>query len=318
MTRRSRWQAFLLVGSSLMSNMVTAAPQMYPGRMDPGVSGPVHEVPQAPAYNQDNMAAQKPSQYNGDYMPAPELNSQAEPSALRTGKEPVSFGMVLFPGYEPLDVMGPLQILFRLSMSTPINLSLIAAQTGSVSAQPPAAELQGMALAAPQIIATHTFANAPKLDMLMVPGGWGMLLLADKNDTSIDQFVQARFPELQYLLSVCTGAISLAKAGVLKGKKATTNKSGWSIITKYGEGINWVPTARWTEDGKVWTSSGVAAGIDMTYAFFNKIYGPQIMKDVMNDMEYAPHTNPNYDPFSVVFNVPGAVASRTDECPQPL
>jgi putative intracellular protease/amidase len=86
---------------------------------------------------------------------------------------------------------------------------------------------------------------------------------AAANDTTLERFVSSRYNELQYLVSVCTGARVLAGSGVLNGKRATTNKSAWDFATAkgIGENITWVPSARWTMDGKVWTSSGVSAGL---------------------------------------------------------
>ncbi|KAF3903209.1 hypothetical protein ABW20_dc0102309 [Dactylellina cionopaga] len=165
---------------------------------------------------------------------------------------------------------------------------------------------------APQFVATHSFADAPKLDILIVPGGVGFRSLIENNDTSVETFVQSRFPDVEYILSVCTGAAFLARAGVLKGKRATTNKAAWDLVLKYseGSGANWVPNARWTEDGKVWTSSGISSGIDMAAAFFKMFYGEERVNWTLNDMEYAPHTDPNDDPFAIVHNVTGADMSR--------
>ncbi|KFY34112.1 hypothetical protein V494_07044 [Pseudogymnoascus sp. VKM F-4513 (FW-928)] len=161
-------------------------------------------------------------------------------------------------------------------------------------------------LIGPSITATHTPANAPALDILLIPGGEGNFVLAQQNDTWVEDFIASRFEKLDYLLSVCTGSVSLAKAGVLEGRRATTNKGAWEWVTGFGENVTWVPSARWTEDGKVWTSSGVAAGLDMTYAFLKSVYGAEDIDIAMNGIEYAPHTNPDWDPFSVVHNVPGA------------
>ncbi|KAF3913586.1 hypothetical protein ABW20_dc0107691 [Dactylellina cionopaga] len=161
-----------------------------------------------------------------------------------------------------------------------------------------------------QLVATHTFATAPKLDILLIPGGMGNMALVEQNDTSIEQFIQARYPDLDYLLSVCTGAVSLARSGVLKRKRATTNKGAWAWATSFGDKVKWVPSARWTEDGKIWTSSGVAAGMDMAYAFLKMFYGTQVLNPAMNDIEYAPHTDADWDPFAVTHNVPGADTSR--------
>jgi putative intracellular protease/amidase len=113
----------------------------------------------------------------------------------------------------------------------------------------------------PNVIATHGFGDAPALDVLLVPGGMGNMALEQAGDKSIENFIARRFNRLDYLLSVCTGAASLANAGVLSGRRATTNKGQWNWVTSHGTGITWVPTARWVQDGKVWTSSGVSAGM---------------------------------------------------------
>jgi len=174
----------------------------------------------------------------------------------------------------------------------------------------------------PHIVATHTFADAPTLDILLSPGGMGLRVLDDDNDSWIPDFIAARFDEVQYLLSVCTGSASLAQLGVLKGRQATTNKAAWAWATQFGEGVNWVPSARWVEDGKIWSSLGVSAGkpcachsrtsnsadvsetsIDMSYAFFKKLMGAEAVDRILNAMEYTPHVNEHWDPFSVVHKV---------------
>lgn len=149
-----------------------------------------------------------------------------------------------------------------------MTLSIIAKETGPIATIPPPHNIGGPSgpfkdvsfLLGPTIVATHTFQNAPKLDILIVPGGEGVVALEEANDTSAEDFVAARVGELDYLLSVCTGAAILAKSGVLNGKRATTNKGAWAGVTAFGTNITWVPSARWVVDGNVWTSSGVAAG----------------------------------------------------------
>ncbi len=149
-----------------------------------------------------------------------------------------------------------------------MTLAVIAKEVGPVSTVPPPHNIGGPSgtyrdvgfLLGPTITATHTFENAPALDILIVPGGEGVVVLEEANDTSAEDFVASRVGELKYLLSVCTGAAILAKSGVLNGKRATTNKGAWAQATGFGTNISWVPSARWVVDGNVWTSSGVAAG----------------------------------------------------------
>jgi putative intracellular protease/amidase len=157
----------------------------------------------------------------------------------------------------------------------------------------------------PATVATHSFADAPALDVIFMPGGVGNFALEQANNTTIEAFLARRVEQADYVLSVCTGSMILARAGLLNGKRATTNKGAWASVTGkgYGENINWVPTARWTQDGKIWTSSGVTAGMDMTYAFLSQLYGTKTLNETMNGIEYAPHQDPHWDPFSVVHNV---------------
>ena len=148
-----------------------------------------------------------------------------------------------------------------------MTLSVISHTTGPITARvPPHSMGPGMPpmdlgyMIGATVYATHTFADAPPLDILLVPGGLGVNALVQKNDTAIEKFVQQRYPTLEYLASVCTGSGILANAGVLSGKRATTNKAAWAQVISIGSNITWVPSARWVQDGNIWTSSGVAAG----------------------------------------------------------
>ncbi|PVH93904.1 class I glutamine amidotransferase-like protein, partial [Periconia macrospinosa] len=227
---------------------------------------------------------------------------------------------LIFPGWEPLDVYGPMEILYLLQGSYPVAVSLISYEEGPVSAViPTLSNLQ----VRPHTVATHSLENAPPLDVLIAPGGRGVNYALDTaNDTRIEKFIASRYESTPYVLSVCNGAAWLAKAGVLKGLRATTNKATWAWVTQpsHGEGIEWVPTARWIQNkgNKVWTSSGISAGIDMTYAFLKYLYGTEKVNSVMNIMEYTPHGDADWDSFSVVHNVPGADKNRSlSDCVAP-
>lgn len=192
-----------------------------------------------------------------------------------------------------------------------MTISIIAHEVGNVPSMPPPHHHQpgspvsdwGHAISS-QIYATHSFANAPALDVLFVPGGMGTRLVDENNNTEIERFITRRYPQLDYLISVCTGAVFLAKSGVLNGKRATTNKATYNwVVGGHGENIKWEPNARWTVDGNIWTSSGVSAGmptlvsvvmmqwtnvllgLDATYALMKHIYGAEEVDKVMNLIE---------------------------------
>jgi transcriptional regulator GlxA family with amidase domain len=146
----------------------------------------------------------------------------------------------------------------------------------------------------PTMFVTHSFENAPELDIIIVRGGVGDFLLDNENNFGMENFIASRFDRAKYVSSVCTGATTLARAGVLNGLRATTNKAAWAWATnsRHGANITWVPNARWIANEKVWTSSGVAAGMDMMYAFLSHYYGSEHVNETLNGIEYVPHTDP--------------------------
>lgn len=148
---------------------------------------------------------------------------------------------------------------------------------------------------------THTFDTAPNdLDVLLVPGG--AAARAGTLTAEID-YVRKTYPGLQYLITVCTGAGIAAKAGVLDGKRATTNKAAWATITAMGPGVEWTSPARWVVDGNVWTSSGVTSGIDLIFAFIESVYGEEYAHRLQGVTEHKRTLDPCDDPFAAWYNI---------------
>ncbi|KAF1929271.1 class I glutamine amidotransferase-like protein [Didymella exigua CBS 183.55] len=141
------------------------------------------------------------------------------------------------------------------------------------------------------------------IEVLLVPGGGG----TRQNMTEEIAFVKAIYPKLKYIISICTGATLLSRAGLLDGRKATTNKRAWAWATSTGPNVTWVPSARWVEDGNIFTSSGISAGIDVTIAWVGRVYGEEVADYLANSMEYERWTDPHKDPFAKVWDVPGTV-----------
>ena len=101
----------------------------------------------------------------------------------------------------------------------------------------------------------YTMDNAPPIDVLVIPGARSSTATVLKNP-AWQNYVARVYPGLKYLFSVCTGAGIAARAGVLSGRYATTNKAGFRWVESLGGNVNWVPVARWVVDGNIWTSSG--------------------------------------------------------------
>ncbi|KAJ7321819.1 class I glutamine amidotransferase-like protein [Mycena olivaceomarginata] len=159
---------------------------------------------------------------------------------------------------------------------------------------------------APTINPTLTYAGAlaagKQFDILWVPAGPGPDFVTGESHIPEDEitFIAQQAPKAKYVISVCTGAFQLALAGVLDGKRATTNKLFYrTIVAATSKKIEWVPEARWVvaEGGKVWTSSGVTAGSDMALAFVEHLTNAKIARHIRGGFEIPERTEKD-DPFA--------------------
>ncbi|KAI1785749.1 class I glutamine amidotransferase-like protein [Ganoderma leucocontextum] len=209
-------------------------------------------------------------------------------------------GVAVFPGFELLDTFGPLEALFTLSFDHKIDLYVIATTLDTVysGTSNPLMNKKGSRFGV-TVVPTHTHETVPDdLEVLLIPGGIGVM---EETAGPTVEFVKKTYPKLKYLITVCNGASVAATAGVLDGKRATTNKAAWKIATAAGPNVNWVKTARYVVDGNCWTSAGVSAGIDVTLAWISKIFGEEKARFVANGMEYEWRDDPNWDPFAYMF-----------------
>ncbi|KAH8730456.1 DJ-1/PfpI family protein [Phaeosphaeriaceae sp. PMI808] len=253
----------------------------------------------------------------------PALAVPTQPLFTNTTKLPTHFGLLVFPHFQALDVFGPMDVINSLAMLygnyTTLDLTIL-----STTMDPVSTGMKGSkGSMAQSIVPTATFkkylANskyingsapldaAPKdprgdIEVLIVPGGGG----TRQNMTEEIAFVKELYPKLKYIISVCTGSSILARAGVLDGKNATTNKRSYKWVASTGPKVNWVPTARWVEDGNIWTSSGISAGIDIAYAWIGRVYGEAVAEYLSMSLEYNRETDSHHDPFSKIWDAPGA------------
>jgi putative intracellular protease/amidase len=208
-------------------------------------------------------------------------------------KKPMTVGVVLYPGFEVLDVFGPVE-MFMSTGPQLMRVVMVAEKAGPVASGPPVNK-EGK-FSGPEVVAEYGFDNAPQFDILMVPGGNGTLNEL-KNDAYLN-FLKQQSEKAQLTTSVCSGSALLAKAGLLDGRKATCNKAYFNLLIPNGPKVDWQPKARWVEDGKFVTSSGVSAGTDMALAIIAKLFGEDIAKRISTGTEYVWSSDPDNDPFA--------------------
>lgn len=209
--------------------------------------------------------------------------------------QPLQLGAVLYPGFEMLDYFGPLE-LFSVVGSSFININTVAEHKGAI-----ASAIGSEGAIGPKVLADYSFADAPAFDMLLVPGGSGTL--SELENEPMLEFLRTQSETAQWVTSVCTGSALLAKAGLLDGHRATSNKQVFAIATMQSDNVDWVEAARWVEDGKFFTSSGVSAGMDMSLAIIQKIWGTEAAEMAASYTEYTWHRDADNDPFAGELNV---------------
>ena len=181
----------------------------------------------------------------------------------------MQIGFILFPNVTQLDFTGPLQVLHRMPGAT---TSIIAKTPESVPSD------CGLGL-----MPTHTFETAPKLDMVCVPGGFGVVDALQDPETM--DFVREAGSGAEYVTSVCTGALILGGAGLLTGKKATTHWAYTDLLSVFG--ATYTP-GRVVRDGNTFTGGGVTAGIDFAYTIIADLVDQRTAEALQLGLEYNP------------------------------
>ncbi|KAK0482541.1 class I glutamine amidotransferase-like protein [Armillaria novae-zelandiae] len=185
----------------------------------------------------------------------------------------------LYNGATLLDFQGPVELLgFRSTAIRKLFPDILGANESNcaIDATYLANTLDPVVpLSGPKLLPDQTYDDAKEqFDIILIPGG---ARSARKN--ALINFLKRQGPNAKYILTVCTGSWILSSAGLLDGKRATTNKEMFKVIKEDTKDlpITWIAKARWvaTEDKKIWSSSGVTAGMDLAYAFLEYITGKE-------------------------------------------
>ena len=196
-------------------------------------------------------------------------------------------GVLVFPDVEVLDFCVPFEVFSvarldpakRREEASPFDVFLVAETAEAVRTS------GGMT-----VTPAHGFATCPRLDLLVVPGGWGTR--REVNNPRLIDWIATQAAGAQLVASVCTGSFLLAQAGLLRGRVATTHWGSVERMRAAYPDVRVEEGLRWVEDGNVVTSAGIAAGIDMALRVVARVWGEAVARATAWHMEYPwPESN---------------------------
>jgi len=195
--------------------------------------------------------------------------------------EKIKLGIFIYDNVEVLDFTGPYEV-FSVTRTldkpdftdpSPFEILLVSEQHRKVKT------MGGM-----KVVPNHNFEDFPDVDILIIPGGLGER--TEHNSAIIHHFLKSQAMRVKTLASVCTGALFLAHAGLLNGKKATTHTLSLDRLSQVSPGIEVIRDKRFVEDGNIITSAGISAGIDMSLYIVAKYLGEDVARLTAKEMEY--------------------------------
>jgi transcriptional regulator GlxA family with amidase domain len=195
----------------------------------------------------------------------------------------INVGILIFDGVEVLDFAGPFEVFSRTRLtpgvdsrrseeSAPFRVFTVA------RTRDPIAATGGLT-----VIPAHGFAETPRIDLLLVPGGFGTRSLL--NDEEILDWIRKTADAARQVTAVCTGSLLLAKAGLLEGRRATTHWAALDLLESLGAGVTVERGLRFVDDGII-TSAGVASGIDMCFHIVETLFGRAVADETAKYIEY--------------------------------
>jgi len=188
---------------------------------------------------------------------------------------PNTIGILIFDDVEELDFVGPWEVFAGLYQSTGEGRVLTIAER-------PVAVRCAKGL---RVLPDHTLADAPALDVVLVPGGQGTRREVD-NPVLID-WLRKVGAQCRFVTSVCTGALLLHEAGFAKGKRVTTHWGFVEQLRARGD-VTVLDGPRYVRDGNLVTAAGVSAGIDMALWLVGQLHSPEVARRVQRYIQYDP------------------------------
>ncbi|MCA9648563.1 MAG: DJ-1/PfpI family protein [Myxococcales bacterium] len=192
-------------------------------------------------------------------------------------------GILIFDDVDVLDFSGPFEVFSRTRLVAGVDSRRTEASapyevfTVAVEARPIVASGRL------EITPTHTFEDCPPIDILVVPGGFGTRPLLD--DERITSWIAATSKAATRTTSVCSGALLLARAGVLHEKRATTHWGALETLGSLDATIEVIDEGRFVDD-QVVTSAGISAGIDMAFHIVEQQHGVEVARETARYLDY--------------------------------
>ena len=187
-----------------------------------------------------------------------------------------TIGIVLFPEAEELDWAGPYEV-FGMATKTVEGARVVTI----AERREPVQGFNGL-----RVLPDHAFADAPELDVVVVPGGQGTRREVD--NPAMTGWLAKIAPRCEWITSVCTGALLLHGAGLLRGRRVTTHWAFVDGLRKRAPETTVLEKVRYVRDGNLVTAAGVSAGIDMSLWVVGQLWGPEHARGTQRFMEYDP------------------------------
>ncbi len=193
----------------------------------------------------------------------------------------INFNVILFDDFETLDVFGPIEVIGKLEKH--YRIEFYSVEGGIVKSS------QNVR------VQTLPISEIKEAGILLIPGGLGTR--REVYNQELIRYIKELSIHAQFVLTVCTGSVLLAKTGLLKNCQATSNKLAFDWVVEQDQEVQWIRKARWVNEGKYYTSSGVSAGIDMTLGFVSDRFGIEVAEKIANSIEYIWNKNKDNDLF---------------------
>ena len=205
----------------------------------------------------------------------------------------IKVGIFIYDNVEVLDFTGPYEVFSvtrtldnpEFTAPSPFEILLVSEQQRKVKT------MGGM-----KVVPNYNFEDFPDVDILIIPGGLGER--TEHNNAIIHHFLKIQSKKVKTLASVCTGALFLAFAGLLNGKRATTHTLSLDRLQEGFPEIDVIQDKRYVEDGNIITSAGISAGIDMSLYIVAKYMGEEVARLTAREMEYPYPKSDNRGTFS--------------------